>query len=92
MNMSLARPLGDAAGRLADEAGHIARRGVESLRHGSYQLREKAHHASTQAVWTIKDEPVKAVLVAAAAGAALMFLASFLARSTLERRREKAQP
>jgi ElaB/YqjD/DUF883 family membrane-anchored ribosome-binding protein len=66
---------------LADQAEMLARRGVEAVREGSHQLREKASHTSDQTIAYIRDEPVKAVLIAAATGAALMALVGLLSRS-----------
>ena len=48
---------------------------------GSLQLRDKAYRASDSTVGYIKDEPVKAILMAVAAGAAIAALASLLSRS-----------
>jgi hypothetical protein len=81
MTLPLARPIGDAASRLANEAGHYARRSIGALRDGSWQLRDGALRASDRTVWYIKDEPVKAVCVAAIAGAALMYLAITVRRA-----------
>jgi hypothetical protein len=44
-------------------------------------LRDKALRASDNTVGYIKDEPVKAMLIAAATGAALMALVSLITRS-----------
>lgn len=49
---------------------------IDSLRDSSHQLRVKATHASEDTVNYIRDEPVKAMLIAAATGAALMALIS----------------
>ena len=45
------------------------------------QLRDQAVRASDKTVGYIKDEPMKAMLIAAAAGAALMALVALLGRS-----------
>lgn len=67
--------------RVTGEAERMARLGVDALRDRSRQLREQATHASDRTVGYIKDEPMKAVLIAAAAGAALMALVALLGRS-----------
>ena len=67
--------------RLTTQAEIAARRGVEAVRETSAQLREKAHQASDSTVNYIKDEPIKAMLIAAATGAALMALISLVGRS-----------
>jgi ElaB/YqjD/DUF883 family membrane-anchored ribosome-binding protein len=67
--------------RVGEQAGAMAQRSVDAIRDSSEQLREKALRASDTTVGYIKDEPVKAVLIAAATGAALMALLSLMARS-----------
>ena len=67
--------------RLAKDAESIARRGLETARDTSRQLRERAAQASDTTVKYIQDEPVKAMLIAAAAGAALVTVISLLSRS-----------
>ena len=67
--------------RWAKDAESIARRGLDSARDTSRQLRERAAQASDTTVKYIQDEPVKAMLIAAAAGAALVTVISLLSRS-----------
>lgn len=67
--------------RWAKDAESIARRGLDSARDTSRHLRERAAQASDSTVNYIKDEPVKAMLIAAAAGAALVTVISLLTRS-----------
>ncbi len=67
--------------RWAKDAESIARRGLDSARDTSRQLRERATQASDTTVKYIQDEPVKAMLIAAAAGAALVTMISLLSRS-----------
>ena len=67
--------------RLSSQAEAVARRGADALRDTSGQLREKATQASDATVGYIKDEPIKAMLIAAATGAALMALVSLASRS-----------
>ena len=67
--------------RLAGQAEVAARRSADAVRETSAQLREKATRVSDSTVGYIKDEPVKAMLIAAATGAALMALMSMLSRS-----------
>ncbi|MEN9435638.1 MAG: hypothetical protein RIR09_293 [Pseudomonadota bacterium] len=66
---------------MLEQANAMAHRGIDSVRDMSHQLRVKAEHASETTVNYIKEEPVKAVLIAAATGAALMALVSLVARS-----------
>nr|MDP2190402.1 hypothetical protein [Rhodoferax sp.] len=58
-----------------------AQRGVDSVRETSQQLRDKAQQASATTVNYVKHEPVKAILIAAATGAALMALISLISHS-----------
>ena len=67
--------------RAAEQMSGLAHRGVDRVRDTSQQLRDKALHASDSTVNYIRDEPVKSVLLAAAAGAALMALVSLLSSS-----------
>lgn len=64
-----------------DQIGALAQRGIDAMRDSSQHLRERALRASDTTVGYIKDEPVKAMLIAAAAGAALMALFSLVTRS-----------
>ena len=70
------------ARQLQADAGHLSQRGLDALRDGSRQLRESAQRAGERTVGYIQDEPVKAVLVAAATGAALMALIGLMGRSS----------
>lgn len=70
-----------AINRLASEAETLARRGLDTMRERSAQIRESAVRVSDNTVGYIKDEPVKSMLIAAATGAALMALVSLLSRS-----------
>lgn len=67
--------------RASGQASALAQRGADAVRDTSQQLREKAHHASDSTVAYIRDEPVKAMLIAAATGAALMALINLVSRS-----------
>jgi len=67
--------------RVSAQAEAAARRGMDAVRDTSQQLRERALCASDSAVGYVKDEPVKAMLIAAATGALLMGLVAMLSRS-----------
>lgn len=67
--------------RATDQAAAMAQRGVDAVREGSQQLRDKALRASDNTVSYVREEPVKAMLIAAATGAALMALISLMTRS-----------
>lgn len=66
--------------RATEEAATLARRGMDAVREGSHQLRDKARHATDTTTSYIRDEPVKSMLIAAAVGAALMALVGLLSR------------
>lgn len=67
--------------RATEEAGALARQGVDTVRESAKQLRLKAQRASETTVNYIKHEPVKAMLIAAATGAALMALITLISHS-----------
>jgi ElaB/YqjD/DUF883 family membrane-anchored ribosome-binding protein len=68
--------------RASEQVSTLAQRGVDSVRETSQHLREKTRDAADGTVQYIKDEPVKAMLIAAATGAALMALVSLISRSS----------
>ena len=68
--------------KVSSQAEAAARRGIEAVRDTSQQLRDKAVRASDSAVAYVKDEPIKAMLIAAATGAVLMGLIALLSRSS----------
>ena len=70
-----------AIDRLASQAEFAARRGMDAVRDTSAQLRESAMNASAATVGRIQDRPVQSMLIAAAAGAALMALLGLWSRA-----------
>ncbi len=66
--------------RVSAQAGDLAQRGVDAVRDTSQQLRDRALRASDGTVNYVRDEPVKAMLIAAATGAALMALIGLMSR------------
>ena len=67
--------------RAADSAGALARRGIDAVHDTSQKLRDEAWRVSDNTVRRVRNEPVKSMLIAAAAGAALMALVGMLTRS-----------
>ena len=67
--------------KVTSQAEAAARRGMEAVRDTSQQLRDRAMQASDMTVNYVKDEPIKAMLIAAATGALLMGIISMLSRS-----------
>jgi ElaB/YqjD/DUF883 family membrane-anchored ribosome-binding protein len=65
----------------SDRASSFAHNTVDTLRDQSMRLREQAMRAGTNTTYYIRAEPVKAVLLAAATGAALMALVNLLNRT-----------
>ena len=70
-----------AVDQVARSSQHLANGVMGSVRDTSHQLRVKAEHTSDNTVRYIQHEPVKAILMAAATGAALMALVSLISRS-----------
>jgi ElaB/YqjD/DUF883 family membrane-anchored ribosome-binding protein len=68
--------------RAGEQASALAQRGVDAVRDRSLQVREQALRASDSTLNYIKDEPVKAVLIAAATGAVLMALIGLWRKSS----------
>ena len=73
-----AKPIGESLDRM----NTLAHEGVAKLVDSSHQLRELAQKAGQSTLTTIRDEPVKSVLIAAATGAALMALITLATRSS----------
>lgn len=67
--------------RAAAQAEDLTRRGVERARHAADEVRHRATDLSDRTVHRIQDEPVKAVLVAVALGAAATLMVQWLTRS-----------
>jgi len=70
-----------ALSRAAAQMEELTRRTLARASEASHQVRERAHRAGDATVGYIKDEPVKAVLIAAAAGAVAAGLFAWLSRS-----------
>jgi ElaB/YqjD/DUF883 family membrane-anchored ribosome-binding protein len=66
--------------KAADRASGLARSSVDAVRDQAQRLREQAARGAANTTHYIRDEPVKSVLMAAAAGAALMAVFSLLSR------------
>ncbi len=67
--------------RALDQSQQFGRHTLEAVRDGSQQLRLKAQRATEVSADYIRHEPVKSVLMAAAAGAALVALGSVFTRA-----------
>ena len=71
---------GVALKQLAHDTEALTHRGMEAVREGTHQLREKSMHVKDATTSYIQHEPVKSVLIAAAVGAALMGLVALFSR------------
>jgi ElaB/YqjD/DUF883 family membrane-anchored ribosome-binding protein len=67
--------------RAAESANAYLQQGLDAVHDGSDKVRAQARSASTRTVNYIKDEPVKSILIAAAAGAVLTALVQIASRS-----------
>ena len=70
-----------AADQVAKSSQQLAHNVSQGMRDSAHQLRVKAGYAGDDAVHFIRHEPVKAMLIAAATGTALMVLVSLLSRT-----------
>lgn len=73
--------VGPLMGSVSGHASDLAERVVEAVRSSSQQLHQQTSRASASTMKYIKNEPTKAVLIAAATGAALMMLVNLMFRS-----------
>jgi ElaB/YqjD/DUF883 family membrane-anchored ribosome-binding protein len=71
---------GAALDGIAASAGQLTHRGMEVVREGSHRLRTSSRQAADSTLGYIRDEPVKSMLLAAAAGATLLALLSLIGR------------
>ncbi|MGC4394546.1 hypothetical protein [Hydrogenophaga sp. T2] len=72
---------GQAIQRLVHDTGDLAAQGAKSVRSSAHELRERSMQLREAAASYVRHEPVKSVLLAAAAGAALMGLVTLLGRA-----------
>lgn len=66
---------------LQDQTSLLAQRGMAAVQEGALQLRDKAQVSTDATVQYIQREPIKSVLIAAAAGATLMAVVSLMNRN-----------
>jgi ElaB/YqjD/DUF883 family membrane-anchored ribosome-binding protein len=74
-----------AFSRAAAQMEELTRRGMDRARDATLTVRDQANRAGDRAVGYIQHEPVKSVLFAVAAGAAVAMLAGWFARSRSSR-------
>jgi ElaB/YqjD/DUF883 family membrane-anchored ribosome-binding protein len=66
--------------RASEQASALARRGVDGVRDNAARLRDTTRRSSQRTASYIKEEPAKAILIAAATAAAVIGLASLIGR------------
>lgn len=66
---------------LQEQTSKLAQRGMDAVHDSALQLREQAQHSTDATVQYIQREPIKSVLIAAAAGASLMALVTLMNRN-----------
>mgnify|MGYP006175507909 CR=1 FL=1 len=71
----------DAIRQLVSGTSDLATHGMDVVREGAHQVREKSAHLRDATTTYIQHEPVKSMLMAAAAGAALMGLIALFSRN-----------
>jgi ElaB/YqjD/DUF883 family membrane-anchored ribosome-binding protein len=71
--------------RFSAQAEALTHRVVDAVRDGSKRARQQASNAAGSTVNYIKEEPVKSVLIAAAAGAALFAITKLLVARNRDR-------
>jgi ElaB/YqjD/DUF883 family membrane-anchored ribosome-binding protein len=89
MNTNSSSPLSDGIAQdlkplvthAAEHADMYLQRGMQAVQNTSDQLLNQVHHANDMTVAYIKREPVKSVLWAAAAGAAIVSIISLFSRA-----------
>jgi ElaB/YqjD/DUF883 family membrane-anchored ribosome-binding protein len=70
-----------AVERAAERASEVARLGTQKLQASTQQIKAQLGHVSDSAMAYVREEPLRAVLIAAATGAALMALLNVLGRT-----------
>ena len=79
--MTARNQVSPAIDRVAGTVDSVARRSIAAARDTSTHVRERAQKASNITIHYIQQEPLKAVLAAAATGAVLMALLGLMSRS-----------
>lgn len=72
---------GPLLANVSEQASALLNTGRDAVRNASHQVTDAALHARDGAVSYVREEPVKALLIAAATGAALMALVNMMNHS-----------
>ena len=78
--------------RLADRAGDVARHGADWVRHSGDQVRTQIVRASDRTVGYVREEPLRALLLAAAVGTVVIATMRLLSTRRERRDRELRYP
>ena len=71
----------NATDRVSDRVGELAHKGMEAVRRGQHEIEHVGNDISDRATHMIRNEPFKAMLIAAGVGAAAVALIGLMARS-----------
>jgi ElaB/YqjD/DUF883 family membrane-anchored ribosome-binding protein len=72
----------NATDRVSDRVGDMAHKGMEAIRRGQHEIEHVGNDISDRASHMIRNEPFKAMLIAAGVGAATVALIGLMARSS----------
>ena len=70
-----------ATDSVSDKVGELAHKGIDAVRRGQHELEHVGNDISDRASHMIRNEPFKAMLIAAGVGAATVALIGLMARS-----------
>ncbi|MFM2008573.1 MAG: hypothetical protein RIR02_523 [Pseudomonadota bacterium] len=80
--MREAKPLlNHASSRLSDHVNDLAHQGLDAANKGKHMVEKKSHDLMDHASHMIRNEPFKAVLIAASIGAAVVAVVGMISRS-----------
>ncbi len=70
-----------ASSRISDHVSDLTHQSLDAAAHGKHVIEKKSHDLMDHASHMIRNEPFKAVLIAASIGAALVAVISMVSRS-----------
>ena len=78
-----AKPIiNNATDRMTDRVGELAHQGMDAVRRGQHEMKHVGNDISDRASQMIRNEPFRAMLVAAGVGAATVALIGLMSRSS----------
>lgn len=66
---------------MSDRIGEMTHKGMDAIRRGQHEIEHVGHNISDRASHMIRNEPFKAMLIAAGVGAAAVALIGLMSRS-----------